>query len=148
MKYSLQVFAIISGVAGATPVHTSEREAENDHAAVDLARSAHDAPEDGGDYEMVVSCLDTMPGVKQWVAVPGDPAGKFVDSNRSPGEICRFRVTHEPAAHRRAEFDKAAAERELEQKRAAFKEQVRAELIAELGLTAEQVGKMSKGVTK
>jgi cellulase/cellobiase CelA1 len=140
MKYQVQIFAILAGALVTTPAHSEEYEAASDHEAVDDGRTKHDHPEEGGDFTVVINALDEGPSVKKWIAVAGDPAGKFIDAPRPVGEICRFNVRHEPATHLRAGLEEKRAAVELEEKRTALKEQIRAEVLAELA--AE--GKVSK----
>lgn len=95
MKYSV---LIVCAVVGAFPEY--EFEAATDNEAVDAARAHHlDAestvvpvtvPDEGGDYEFAVKCLESVvlpaPGGGTWTR----PAG---------AEISRFKFSHPPAPH-------------------------------------------------
>ena len=128
LKYSV---LIICAVHGPGPAY--EFDAATDNEAVDLARAHHRDPEskvvldtvpdEGGDYEIAVNCLESVvlpaPGGGTWTR----PAG---------AEVSRFTCTHEPAPHvaeavyaQRAADDaaKAAAEK---------REETRAKLLDEL----------------
>lgn len=144
MKYSVQIFAIIAGLAQTTAVHSATLEESNDHAAVDAARATHDVPEGGGDYEVVVNCLETVT-TKQWVSTP-TPAGSFIDLPRTPGEICRFRVRHEPADHLREAIETKRAEVELATRKTLERATLKAELLAEIA--AEQAAAVKGQVSK
>lgn len=113
-------------------------EAENGHAAVDIAREAHKPPEHGGDFLMRIACETT------WVDEVGRP--------QSPGVVTEVGFRHEPAAHLREEIEKAAREKAEAEAKAAevaeLREKHRAELMAEMGITAEQVAAAKGEVSK
>ena len=122
MKYSVQ---IICALLGALPAF--ELEAPHDNVAVDQAREKHTVPEEGGAYELVVTCLDPVqvysPELKTMVE---RPAGTVVS---------RVEYAHEPQPHvAEAVYAKRAADAEaqlLAEKRAALKAQLLAEIAAE-----------------
>lgn len=138
MKYSVQ---IICALLGALPAF--ELDAKHDNLAVDKAREKHDVPEEGGDYEIVVTCLDVVPVL--------DPETKTMVDRPAGFEVSRFKVSHEPQPHvaeavYAAREAKALAEAE-EAKRLEIATAERAKVFAELGIpdpllaTKEQVAK-------
>lgn len=133
MKYTVQI------LTGDGAAHQAfELDATGDHEAVNAARLAHEVTEEGGDFNVVVSCADTHPSVRQWVpGAPGDDPetrlkGKFVDAPRPPCEVSRFSVSHEAAEHLRPALEAKRAQDELLRKREALKAEVRAEVLAEI----------------
>lgn len=145
MKYQVQIFAIVAGVVATTACHTAQLEAENDHEAIDAARATHDVPDEGGEFEVVVSALDTGPLVAVWNAARNDMRDTVP---RPIGEICHFRKRHEPAAHLRDAVAAAEAEREQQAIHEAYVAKIREDVLAELGLTPEQAEAMKGKVSK
>jgi len=165
MKYSVQ---ILCAILGALPPVTIE--AENDKSAVDQARVLpipheisdekredgspgilvtelektspfHIAPLEGGDYTVEVHCLEACPALV-WNPVLNEhehgtrPAGALVTS---------YKVTHPPHEAVRDEVEKKRAELAekalLEEKRAALKEELRLEILAEQAAAGKGVSK-------
>lgn len=108
-----------------------ELEADSACDAVDAARAAHVAPEEGGDFEIEVSCTSA------WK----DSAGK----DRPPGVVSTFGMRHEPAEHMREAVEAAALEKAKAEAAAAERERIKAEVRAELEAEAEAA---AKAVTK
>jgi hypothetical protein len=129
MKYSAQ---IICAVLGALP--TLEITASSDNAAVDKARAKHDVPVEGGDYEIVVTCLEaTQVYSAEAQGMVERPAGF---------EVSRFKCSHEPEPHV-AEAVYTQREADALAKAEAEKEaQIRAKVLAEFGL--DESGKKVK----
>lgn len=120
MKYSILVVCAQHGAL--KPV---EVEAPTDNAAVDRARESHEVPEEGGDYEIAVTCLEavTVPAHAEEGGTKLRPAGT---------EISRFKVSHEPLP---SVAEQVYAEREqkaLAATKAAEREALKAELLLEI----------------
>lgn len=134
MKYSVQ---ITCALLGALPAF--ELSAPHDNAAVDKSREKHDVPEEGGDYEIVVTCLEPVPVI--------DPTTKQVVDRPAGFEVSKFKVSHEPQPHcaeavyaAREEKAKAAAEAA---KRAAIEAELLEKLAADNPHLAEAVAKLA-----
>jgi hypothetical protein len=138
MKYSVQ---IVCALLGALPAF--ELTAPDDNEAVDKARAKHDVPEEGGDYEVAVTCLEPTQVIDPTTKKPAERPAGF--------EVSRFKVSHEPKPHvaeavYAAREAKAIAEAE-EAKRSEIAAVERAKVFAELGIpdpllaTKEKVAK-------
>jgi len=95
-----------------------ELQAANACGAVDAARAAHDAPEEGGDFVIEVSSAEP------WK----DSAGK----DQPPGVVSSFGVRHEPAEHLREAVEAKAREASEAKAKAEERERIKAEVRAEL----------------
>lgn len=129
MKYSV---LIICSALGALPAF--ELSAPDDNTAVDKARKKHDVPDEGGSYEVVVTCLDaTQIYSAESRGMVERPAGF---------EVSRFKMDHDPhpsvaeAVYAKREEDAKAAEE------AAKAAKIRADVLAEFGL--DESGKKVK----
>jgi hypothetical protein len=122
MKYSVQ---IICALLGALPAF--ELSAPHDNLAVDKAREKHDVPEEGGDYEVIVTCLEPVQVF--------DPDTKAMVERPAGAEVSRFSVSHEPQPHVAeavyAAREAAALARSEADKRAAMKAELLAEIASE-----------------
>jgi hypothetical protein len=100
-------------------------QADNACDAVDAARAAFKAPDEGGDFEVEIS------SEAPWQ----DSAGK----NQPAGVVSSFGIRHEPAEHLREAVEAAAIEaakaKAKAEERERIKAEVRAELEAELQVT-------------
>lgn len=108
MKFSVKINGAPAG----------ELEAANACDAVDEAREAHVAPDEGGDFELEVS------SAAPWE----DSAGKM----HPAGVVCSTSFRVEPAEHCREAVEAAAREAEAAKVKAAEREALKAELLAEI----------------
>lgn len=129
MKYIAQ---ILCAVSGALPL--LEFTATSDNAAVDKARALHDIPDEGGDYEIAVTCLE------ETQVYSAEAQGMI--ARPANFEVSRFKCSHEPAPH---VAEAVYAQREADAKaveEAAKVAKIRADVLAEFGL--DESGKKVK----
>jgi hypothetical protein len=134
MRYLIAVVCASHGAL--EPV---EFEAATDNEAVDKARESHIVPDEGGDYEIVVTCLDASTQIVH--ASLGGVAPRPANT-----EISRFTVTHEPLPH---VAEKVYAEREAKAlaeasaaKVAAIRAEERAKIYAGLGIADPELAEL------
>jgi hypothetical protein len=128
MKYSA---LIVCAVHGALPAF--ELTARDDNAAVDDARKKHQVPDEGGDYEIAVSCLEPFEYF--------DHVAKAMAVRPAGAEVSRFGVSHEPQPH---VAEAVYAQREadaLAKAEAEKRAQIENELLERLGLKLDASGK-------
>ena len=130
MKYSVQ---IVCALLGALPAF--ELNAPHDNLAVDKARERHDkeVPEEGGDYEVVVTCLEPVQVY--------DPDTKAMKERPAGAVVSRFGKSHEPQEH---VAEAVYAKREVDtraREEAEKKAQIEQELLDRLGLRIDESGK-------
>jgi hypothetical protein len=128
MKYSVQ---IVCALLGALPAF--ELSAPHDNLAVDKAREKHDVPEEGGDYEIVVTCLEPVQVY--------DPDTKGMKERPAGAEVSRFSIAHEPQPHvAEAVYAKREADARAKEE-AEKKAQIEQDLLDRLGLRIDESGK-------
>ena len=98
-------------------VDAEQFSASDPRAAVDAARAALKAPDEGGDFAIIVISDDP------WT----DSAGVH-----DPGPVSDFAVHYDPAPHLREEVSAREAEAENAAIHAAYRAAVRAEILAEM----------------
>jgi hypothetical protein len=126
MKYSVQIICALLGTLPAFEVS-----APHDNLAVDKAREKHDVPEEGGDYEIVVTCLEPVQVF--------DATTKAMVERPAGAEVSRFKVSHEPQPHVAEAVYAAREEAALAKVKADERAALKAELLAEIA--KEQVSK-------
>lgn len=118
-------------------------EAADGHAAVDAARAAHIPPEEGGEFNIVVSCST------QWQGAPYTEHGVLQPGKlHAPGIVSGFSVKHEPAPHLREAIEAAAREDVARAEAAALKAAHFEEFAKAVNLTPEQVSAFKGQVSK
>lgn len=131
-KYQILITCLVHGLQ---PV--IEVEAASDREAVDDGRKLHVVPDEGGDYEVVVTSLEAtqMPARGEgW-----DPEGPW--ERPANTEISRFGVKHEPIPDVREAVEKAAAEKAEAAVEAEKRAALKAELLAEIEAEKAEAGK-------
>jgi hypothetical protein len=133
-KYQILITCLVHG---AMPL--IEVDAASDREAVDKGREQHVVPDEGGDYEVIVTSLEptAMPARGEgW-----DPEGPW--ERPAHTEISRFSVRHEPIPDLREAVEKAAKEKADAAAEAEKRAALKAELLAEI--EADKVAAASKG---
>lgn len=126
--------------AAGIDIPMSPVEAPDGHVAVDMARAAHKPPEEGGHFQIEVSCST------QWQGAPYTEHGILQSGKlHPPGVVSSFSVKHEPAPHLRKTIEKQEREADAQAARDALK----AEHFAEFAkLTSDQVAALKESVSK